>query len=91
MATKNKTLIKALAKLIDEGLSQVDALTEFAKRRTPSENKLIEDARFQAQYVAESCDCQIEIDDNALVSCGEEPGGWVMVWLRVEPDEREEG
>lgn len=89
MATKNKTLVKELGKLIDAGLSQVDALSEFAKRHTPSEKKLVEDAHVQAQYVAESCDCQIEIDDNALVSYGDEPGGWVMAWLRVDGEDEE--
>jgi hypothetical protein len=91
MDTKNMTRIKALEKLIDSGLSQVDALNVFAKRRTPSEEKLVENARLQAQYVAESCDCQIEIDDNALVSC-EDDGhrGWVMAWLRVDGEDESE-
>lgn len=87
MTTKNKTLIKALGKLIDSGLSQTDVLNEFAKRRTPSENKLVEHSRVEVKYIEESCDCQIEIDDNALVSC-EDDGhrGWVMAWLRVDDD-----
>lgn len=70
----------ALVALIEDGLTFGEALAAFTDRQSVEERALVEKAREEWHDGG-----RIEVDNEAVVSQGDEAGAYVMAWVWVEP------
>jgi len=71
-------LTAKLNALIDEGLSVGECLNAFSARHTPPEKAYV------AAALKHQRDGELEIDSNAVVSLGDDPGSYVQAWIWVK-------
>jgi hypothetical protein len=76
---KNTDVLRALIK---QGLEFGEAVNVFAEFRTDEELRYVSLAREYARL-------ELEIDDSAQVSIGDDNGAYVMAWVWVEDEEDE--
>lgn len=77
-AGTDDVLVRLRAAIASQAVTFSEVVSEFAAARTPDELALVAKAREMAR------EGEIEVDDTAIVSAGDDPGAYVMAWMWVD-------